>query len=75
MLQAIETQSGSWDLGWEHTWPRYIVLFGALLKEPGIQALFEENGYVEVWKGGREWEGEGKRKGGVRVWTYRGTPS
>ncbi|KAH0830640.1 glycosyltransferase family 22 protein [Lanmaoa asiatica] len=71
-LRAIEIRSGSWDLGWRHEWPRYIIFFGALLDEPGIRTLFEGNDYIEVWKGGREWEGEGKRKGSVRVWSYRG---
>lgn len=71
-LQAIETQSGSWDLGWQHEWPRYLVFFGALLEEPGIRSLFGGNGYVEVWRGGWQWQGEGKRTGGVRVWAYEG---
>lgn len=72
-LQAIEVQSGSWDLGWQHEWPKYMVFFGALLEDPGIRTLFLGNGYVEVWKGGWEWEGEGRRKGGVRVWAYGGS--
>ncbi|KAH7889562.1 glycosyltransferase family 22 protein [Phlebopus sp. FC_14] len=71
-LLAVERTSGSWDLNWRHEWPKYIVIFGALLREPGMQDLLEKNGYSEVWKGGREWEGEGKRKGGVRVWTHVG---
>ncbi|KIL00916.1 glycosyltransferase family 22 protein [Paxillus rubicundulus Ve08.2h10] len=71
-IQTVKTQSGSWDLGWRHEWPRYIVCFGALLEEPGMRALFNGNGYLEVWKGGWDWEGEGKRRGGVRVWEYTG---
>ncbi|KAF8136435.1 glycosyltransferase family 22 protein [Boletus edulis] len=75
MLRAIEKQSGSWDLGWQHEWPKYAVFFGALLEEPGMRTLFEVNGYIEVWKGGWQWGGEGKRKGGVRVWAYEGMGS
>ncbi|KAF8844880.1 hypothetical protein BDN67DRAFT_942333 [Paxillus ammoniavirescens] len=71
-IQIVETRSGSWDLGWRHEWPRYIVCFGALLEEPEMRALFKGNGYVEVWKGGWGWEGGGKKKGGVRVWEYTG---
>ncbi|KAF9246445.1 glycosyltransferase family 22 protein [Melanogaster broomeanus] len=70
-LRSIEIQLGSWDLEWRHEWPRYIVCFGVLLEEPGILALFKEKGYNEVWKGGWEWEGDAKRRGGVRVWEYR----
>jgi phosphatidylinositol glycan class B len=46
------------------------VLFGALLKENGVRKTLEEKGYKEVWRKGREWEGEGNRKGGVRVWKW-----
>ncbi|KAH7926671.1 glycosyltransferase family 22 protein [Leucogyrophana mollusca] len=70
-LQEVELTSQSWDLGWTHEWPRHIVLFGALLQEPGMLDLLRGNEYAEVWKGGWEWEGEGKRKGGVRVWKHR----
>jgi len=69
-LTAIELRGGLWDLGWRHEWPKYLVMFGALLSESGILPLLQERGYHEVWKGGREWEGEGKRKGGVRVWQH-----
>ncbi|KAF8643825.1 hypothetical protein AX16_008843 [Volvariella volvacea WC 439] len=57
---------------WKHEWPRRLIFFGALLKEEGVQELLESKGYVEEWKAGREWEGEDKRKGGVRVWTWAG---
>lgn len=53
---------------WKHEWPRYLVLFGALLEERGVRDVMGEKGYREVWRRGRDWEGEGKRKGGVRVW-------
>ncbi|KAG6335207.1 hypothetical protein ID866_3878 [Astraeus odoratus] len=69
-LVGIEQHGGSWDMRWTHEWPKYIVMFGALLREPNMLALLEEKGYYEVWKGGWEWEGEGKRKGGVRIWEH-----
>ncbi|KAG1754395.1 glycosyltransferase family 22 protein [Suillus lakei] len=69
-LKVIEQSSRSWDLGWQHEWPQYIVLFGALLREPGVLDLFLNQSYEEVWKGGFEWEGEGQRKGAVRVWKH-----
>ncbi|PPQ78174.1 hypothetical protein CVT25_015507 [Psilocybe cyanescens] len=56
---------------WRHEWPRYVVLFGELLRQEGIRTLLENRGYSEVWKAGREWEGEGQRKGAVRVWKWR----
>ncbi|KAL4067708.1 glycosyltransferase family 22 protein [Scleroderma citrinum] len=71
-VSAIELHKRSWDLGWQHEWPKYIVIFGALLGEPGILPLFQGKGYHEVWKGGWEWEGEGKRQKGVRVWQHGG---
>ncbi|KAF7323124.1 Mannosyltransferase [Mycena chlorophos] len=56
---------------WVHEWPRYLVFFGALLQQDGVQHVFEERGYKEVWSGGRSWEGDSdERKGGVRVWRY-----
>lgn len=69
-LQVMEQSSRSWDLGWQHEWPQYIVLFGALLREPGVLDLFRNQSYEEVWKGGFEWEGEGQRRGAVRVWKH-----
>lgn len=55
---------------WKHEWPRYFVFFGDLLKQEGMQALLEEKGYIETWKNGREWHGEGSRKGAVRIWKW-----
>lgn len=55
---------------WRHEWPRYFIFFGQLLLEPGVRGILEEQGYQEVWKAGREWEGEGHRKGGVKVWEW-----
>ncbi|EFI28339.1 GPI mannosyltransferase 3 [Coprinopsis cinerea okayama7 len=58
---------------WRHEWPKHLILFGDLLRdELGVKGLLEEKGYQEVRKYGRDWEGEGKRKGGVRVWTWQG---
>ncbi len=56
---------------WRHTWPRHLVLFGALLDKPNVKEVLEDKGYAEVWRKGKEWEGEGQRKGGVRVWSWR----
>ncbi|KAF6763982.1 glycosyltransferase family 22 protein [Ephemerocybe angulata] len=56
---------------WRHEWPKHLIMFGELLKdEYGVREVLEEKGYQEVWKAGREWEGEGTRKGGVRVWKW-----
>lgn len=52
---------------WKHEWPKYLILFGALLKEEGVEPLLTRRGYVKVWRKGLDWEGEGKRTGGVRV--------
>jgi phosphatidylinositol glycan class B len=43
-------------------------MFGALLEDDGVRKLLVSKEYEEVWSAGREWEGEGRRKGGVRVW-------
>lgn len=56
---------------WRHEWPRYLVFFGHLLKQEGVRTLLKEKGYKEVWKAGREWEGEGNRLGGVRIWKWQ----
>ncbi|KAI6166935.1 glycosyltransferase family 22 protein [Pisolithus thermaeus] len=70
ILGEIESHDSSWDMGWRHEWPKYIVMFGALLQDPGILSVLQEKGYREIWKGGREWDGDERRKGGVRVWEY-----
>lgn len=69
-LAAMESHNNSWDMGWRHEWPKYIVMFGALLREPNVLSLLQEKGYREIWKGGREWDGDERRKGGVRVWEH-----
>ncbi|KAF8891237.1 glycosyltransferase family 22 protein [Infundibulicybe gibba] len=64
------SHAGAQTYPWVHEWPRRLVLFGALLEEQGVRELLEEKGYKEVWRRGYDWEGEGKRKGGVRVWKW-----
>jgi phosphatidylinositol glycan class B len=63
--------SGQLKYSWRHEWPRHLVLFGHLLQQDGVKDLLQEKGYREVWRAGREWEGEGTRKGGVRVWKWQ----
>ncbi|KAJ7085838.1 glycosyltransferase family 22 protein [Mycena belliarum] len=72
---AIESSAAeAGEYPWVHTWPQYLVLFGALLEEEGVQKLLEQRRYKEVWSAGRAWEGDSdERKGGVRVWKYFGT--
>ncbi|KII89152.1 glycosyltransferase family 22 protein [Plicaturopsis crispa FD-325 SS-3] len=64
---------GTHTRDWWHEWPQYIVLFGALLEDFGVQDLLADKGYHEVQRYGKEWEGEGHRKGAVRVWMYSDT--
>ena len=52
---------------WKHEWPELLVVFGVLLEDGDVKALLESRGYGEVWSAGWRWEGEGKRKGGVKV--------
>ncbi|KAJ6597114.1 glycosyltransferase family 22 protein [Mycena vulgaris] len=68
---ALQSSKIEAEYLWEHAWPQYLVFFGALLEEEGVQKLLEERGYTQVWSAGRSWEGDGdERKGGVQVWTY-----
>ncbi|KAI8989716.1 glycosyltransferase family 22 protein [Trametes punicea] len=55
---------------WRHEWPQNLVFFGALLETPGVRQLLLDLGYNEVWKAEYGWEGDDRRKGGVRVWRY-----
>lgn len=64
---AVEVEDGSTG-PWKHEWPQNLVMFGVLLKDGGVKRLLQDLGYKEVWKAGWDWEGEGKRRGGVRVW-------
>jgi GPI mannosyltransferase 3 len=67
---ALQKQDASGLYPWRHSWPQYLIFFGQLLKHEGVKDLLEHKGYREIWKRGREWEGEGERKGGVRVWKW-----
>ncbi|KAF8629999.1 hypothetical protein AX15_003170 [Amanita polypyramis BW_CC] len=57
---------------WRHEWPTYLIFFGSLLEQESVEIFFIEKGYTEIWRGGRHWEGDGKRKGGVRIWKWSG---
>ncbi|KAI0672934.1 glycosyltransferase family 22 protein [Trametes maxima] len=59
---------------WRHEWPQNLVFFGALLQQPEVQDLLLALGYGEVWRAEHGWEGDDRRKGGVRVWRYRDAP-
>ncbi|EKM55153.1 glycosyltransferase family 22 protein [Phanerochaete carnosa HHB-10118-sp] len=52
---------------WMHEWPEYLVMFGVLLREPGVVDLLKEKGYVPVWHENYGWEGDRRRRGGVLV--------
>ncbi|KAI0372949.1 glycosyltransferase family 22 protein [Pilatotrama ljubarskyi] len=56
---------------WRHEWPQNLVFFGALLEQPGVHELLVGLGYGEVWRAEHGWEGDSRRKGGVRVWRYK----
>ncbi|KAJ8507598.1 hypothetical protein ONZ45_g10045 [Pleurotus djamor] len=60
------TLAGSTSVAWSHEWPRHLVFFGQLLEFEGVEELFLGLGYNEVWRRGFDWEGDDKRKGGVR---------
>lgn len=57
---------------WRHEWPRYLVLFGALLEEEDVKAILTRRGYTEVWSGMNGFEEDERRRGGVRVWRVSG---
>ncbi|PFH54143.1 glycosyltransferase family 22 protein [Amanita thiersii Skay4041] len=69
---SVAERSGDGRYPWRHEWPTYLMCFGTLLKEPGIELLFKSMNYREVWRGGRSWEGDDKRKGSVRIWKWEG---
>ncbi|KAI0822851.1 glycosyltransferase family 22 protein [Trametes gibbosa] len=64
-VDANETQP------WRHEWPRSLVFFGALLNQPDVRNLLLDLGYEEAWRAEHGWEGDERRRGGIRVWTYR----
>jgi len=70
VVPAGEDDDGVSGYPWKHSWPRRLVMFGALLDRTNVKAFLLEKGYVEEWRRGRVWEGEGERKGGVRVWRW-----
>ncbi|KAJ8473574.1 hypothetical protein ONZ45_g16249 [Pleurotus djamor] len=65
------TLAGSTSVAWSHEWPRHLVFFGQLLGFEGVEELLLGLGYNEVWRRGFDWEGDDKRKGGVRVWKWQ----
>lgn len=42
-------------------------MFGAVVKEPGVQDKLRELGYRMVWHEEYGWEGDERRRGGVVV--------
>jgi GPI mannosyltransferase 3 len=62
-IQVTNNSTGPW----KHEWPQVLVMFGVLLEDQDVRALLKSRGYSEVWSSGWRWEGEGKRKGGVKV--------
>jgi GPI mannosyltransferase 3 len=50
-----------------YMWPRHLVLFGALLREPGVKDILRSKGYTEVWRGGNGIEEDPRRRAGVRI--------
>lgn len=67
------TFPGTTETGlWEHEWPTHLVLFGALLQEKGVENKLRDIGYVPVWHEGNGLEEDPRRRGGVRVWAWKG---
>ncbi|KIL69962.1 glycosyltransferase family 22 protein [Amanita muscaria Koide BX008] len=58
---------------WRHEWPTYLIFFGALLEEEGVKELLKAQEYTEIWRKGRSWEGDVRRKGGTRIWKWSAT--
>lgn len=48
------------------------MLFGALLREPGVEDVLRAKGYTEAWRGGNGVEEDPRRRAGVRVWHWTG---
>ncbi|KAI0280018.1 glycosyltransferase family 22 protein [Russula aff. rugulosa BPL654] len=53
-----------------YMWPSHLVLFGALLREPGFEDVLHSKGYTEVWRGGNGIEEDPRRRAGVRIWRW-----
>ena len=60
------------DAPHRYAWPSHLVLFGALLHEPGVEGVLRGKGYTEAWNGGNGIEEDRRRRGGVRVWRWGG---
>lgn len=58
---------GQFTVEWKHEWPKYLVLFGALLKDTQVENLLDELGYIQVWESGNGLEEDPRRRGGVVV--------
>ena len=58
------------DAPYRYMWPSHLVLFGALLREPGVEDVLSAKGYTEVWRGGTGLEEDSRRRAGVRVWRW-----
>ena len=70
-LPSSRPGAGSESLhAWQHEWPQNLVFFGALLEMDGVHEYLRRVGYEEVWRAEYGWEGDSRRKGGVRVWRY-----
>jgi phosphatidylinositol glycan class B len=54
-------------MAWRHNWPRYLVVFGALLQDDDVATLLRNQGYQEVWVGNNGFEQDERRRGGVHV--------
>ena len=54
----------------EYAWPSHLVLFGALLRERGVEDALRAKGYAEVWRAGNGIEEDPRRREGVRIWRW-----
>ncbi|KAI5827158.1 glycosyltransferase family 22 protein [Schizophyllum commune Tattone D] len=69
------TSAGDVSQDWRHEYPRYLVLYGALLQHGGVRPLLHRQGYREIWSSGEHWwQGsigpDEERRGGIRVWRW-----
>ncbi|KAI5899481.1 glycosyltransferase family 22 protein [Schizophyllum commune H4-8] len=69
------TSAGDLSQDWRHEWPRYLVLYGALLHHEDVRVLLHQKGYREIWSSGEHWwQGsigpDEERMGGIRVWRW-----
>lgn len=66
---VIEAEDGSTG-PWRYEWPELLVMFSVLLENQGVRSQLEAKGYGELKSIGWNWEGEGKRRGSVKIWKY-----